>query len=260
MQGLVQHFGSCWFYSSWNGFLLSFRGRKFLREFLSYERPESTHNVFWTRTKQFLNHGPFTTNAANETAILSVLNAGVNPMCIGSNYHTFKALSVLFGNKIAYNLNLHTNSTPLPLVILKTYSYTANNNNQSLPRIFEFKGKNYIISHCRVNFKAAPGAPAGHSMTGAIAMNGKEFIFDSGLIGVGEFWEFDWTNGPIRDPNGDPIPEFESYDVFFILEDLMTLPNKPVYVRQIPGRPPMRRAKRPVAAPKNNNAGQKNVA
>ena len=262
MQGLVQHFGSCWFYSSWNGFLLSYRGRKFLREYLSYERPENTHNLFWERTRQFLNKGPFPLNNIDEKKILAGLN--VNARCGGSNNTAFKALSKLFGNKIAYNLNLHTNSTPLPLVVLITYNPTDNGNAggsgnaggngngiDEIPPTYEFKGHTYVISHCRVNIGPSQGRP-GHSMTGVIAADGTEFIFDSGLKPNGQFWKFNWTKGPICDHEGDELAYFDGYDVFYVLEDLMTLPNKPHYVRPIAGRPPIRRAAKPGAATKKN--------
>jgi hypothetical protein len=186
----------------------------------------------------------------NERAILASLNKGAS--CGGSNYHAFKALSELFGNKIAYNLNLHTNSTPLPLVILITFDYKANNNNnRPLPPTYEFKGNTYVISHSRVNIGPSHKDGVGHSMTGVIDASGKEFIFDAGFKNIGQFWEFEWTKGPIRDNEGDELAYFDGYDVFYVLEDLMTFPNKPAYVRPIPGRPPIRRVKKPVAAQKN---------
>ena len=99
MQGLVQRFGDCWFFSGWNGFLLSYRGRKFLREYLSYERPETTHNRFWNVTRQFLNFGPFKLSKENTRTIISSVNQTVNAGA--SNYYAFKVLNRLFGNKIS---------------------------------------------------------------------------------------------------------------------------------------------------------------
>jgi hypothetical protein len=238
MQGLVQRFGDCWFFSGWNGFLLSYRGRKFLREYLSYERPEATHNRFWNVTRQFLNFGPFKLSKENTRTIISSVNQTVNAGA--SNYYAFKVLNRLFGNKIAYNLNLLPNNAPRPLVIIMTFDFTKPNQNGKIEPGYNFREKDYVISHARINIE-------GHSMTGVIDANGKEFIFDAGFGDDGQFWEFEWTKGPLRDKNGNIVNKLENYQVFYVLEELMNYPNKPVYVRPIAGRPPIRRVKKPAA-------------
>jgi hypothetical protein len=88
-------------------------------------------------------------------------------------------------------------------------------------------------------------------MTGVIDANGKEFIFDAGFGDDGQFWEFEWTKGPLRDSNGNLVNKLENYQVFYVLDELMNYPNKPAYVRPIAGRPPIRRVKKPVSAQKN---------
>lgn len=241
MQGLVQRFGDCWFFSGWNGFLLSYRGRKFLREYLSYERPEATHNRFWNVTRQFLNYGPFKLSKENVTTIISSVNRNVNAGA--SNYHAFKVLNKLFGNKIAYNLNLLPNNAPTPLVIIVTTDFTKPNQNGKLEPGYNFRDKDYIISHARINIE-------GHSMTGVIDATGKEFIFDAGFGEDGQFWEFEWTKGPLRNSEGNLVNKLENYQVFYVLEDLMNFPNKPHYVRPIPGRRVIK-PRKPVTAQKN---------
>jgi hypothetical protein len=73
-------------------------------------------------------------------------------------------------------------------------------------------------------------------MTGVIAADGTEFIFDSGLKPNGQFWKFNWTKGPIRDHEGEELAYFDGYDVFYVLDN---------------NRRPKVRPKRPGAASKS---------